>query len=134
MAQSTSPTSTRNTSRPLTITAGVTLALIAVQFALAGYGTFERQYHKADDGWFEPHQAVGYTIALLTLVLLLVAVFTHQGRGTIVRASVLAILAVPLQPLLGQLGTDTNPWFGVLHALSGVAIAALTGMIFGPSL
>jgi hypothetical protein len=116
--------------RPLAITAGITMALIALQFVLAGYGIFERQYHKADDGWFEPHQAVGYLTLLAALALLVVTIVTRQGRSVVLRAAVIVGLTV-LQPLFAGLGTDTNPWFGVLHALDAVVIAALTGTLIG---
>jgi membrane-associated PAP2 superfamily phosphatase len=129
------PTGTASTSagaggRPLAITAGITMALIALQFVLAGYGIFERQYHKADDGWFEPHQVVGYLTVLATVALLVVTIMTRQGRSVVVRAAIVVVLAV-LQPLFAGLGTDTNPWFGVLHALDAVVIAALTGTLIG---
>jgi len=112
------------------MTALVTMALIALQFVLAGYGIFERQYHKADDGWFEPHQAVGYLTILATIALLVVALTTHRGRSVVLRAAAVVVLAV-LQPLFAGLGTDTNPWWGVLHALDAVIIAGLTGSLIG---
>jgi hypothetical protein len=124
---------TGRSGRPLAITAIVTMVLIGLQFVLAGYGIFERQYHKADDGWFEPHQAVGYLTLLATLVLLVVAVATRQGRSPVVRSAVVFVLA-GLQPVLASLGTDTNPWWGVLHALDAVVIAGLTGSLIGPGM
>ena len=96
--------------RPLAIVAGVAMVLIALQFVLAGYGIFERQYHKADDGWFEPHQAIGYLTLLATIALVVVAAVTRQGRSSVIRAGAVFVLAV-LQPLLAGLGTDTNPWW-----------------------
>lgn len=106
------------------------MVFIASQFVLAGYGIFERQYHKADDGWFEPHQAVGYLTILALIAVLVVSLVTRQGRDVIVRAVLLVVLGI-LQPLLAGLGTDTNPWFGVLHALLAVAIAAIDGTLIG---
>ena len=134
MSETAGPVGTSRTAsgRPLAIVAGVAMVFIGLQFVLAGYGIFERQYHKADDGWFEPHQAVGYLTLLATLVLLVVAAATRQGRSAVVRAAVVFVLAV-LQPFLAGLGADTNPWFGVLHALDAVALAALTGTILGES-
>src|SRR6478672_8858489 len=114
--------------RPLAIVAGVAMVFIALQFVLAGYGIFERQYHQADDGWFEPHQAVGYLTILSLIAVLVVSLVTRQGRDTIVRAVVLVVLGI-LQPLLAGLGADTNPWYGVLHA--AVAIAGLDGSLIG---
>jgi hypothetical protein len=116
--------------RPLAIVAGITMFFIALQFVLAGYGIFERQYHKADDGWFEPHQAVGYLTILSIIAVLVVALRTRQARGIVVRAVVLLVLGL-LQPLLARLGGDTSPWYGVLHAAFAVAIAAIDGTLIG---
>jgi Family of unknown function (DUF6220) len=116
--------------RPLAIVAGITMFFIALQFVLAGYGIFERQYHKADDGWFEPHQAVGYLTILSIIAVLVVALLTRQARGIVVRAVVLLVLGL-LQPLLARLGGDTSPWYGVLHAAFAVAIAAIDGTLIG---
>jgi len=122
--------STAAPGRPLAIVAGVTMFFIALQFVLAGYGIFERQYHKADDGWFEPHRAVGYVTILSIIAVLVVALVTRQGRGIVIRAVVLVVLGL-LQPLLAGLGGDTNPWYGVLHAAFAVAIAAIDGTLIG---
>src|SRR4029077_318646 len=124
----TAPGLVARSGRPLAVTAIVTMVLIALQFVLAGYGVFERQYHKADDGWFEPHQAVGYLTILSIIAVLVVALVTRQGRGIVVRAVVLVVLGL-LQPLLAMLGGDTSPWYGVLHAAFAVAIAAIDGTI-----
>jgi hypothetical protein len=123
-------TSTTAPGRPLAIVAGITMFFIALQFVLAGYGIFERQYHKAADGWFEPHQVVGYVTILSIIAVLVVALVTRRERGIVVRAVVLVVLGV-LQPLLAGLGADTNPWFGVLHAAVAVAIAAIDGTLIG---
>lgn len=130
MSEAPARTSTTAPGRPLAIVAGVTMLFIALQFVLAGYGIFERQYHKADDGWFEPHQMIGYLTILSIIAVLVVALVTRQARSVIVRAVVLVVLGV-LQPLLAGLGGDTNPWFGVLHAVFAVAIAAIDGMLIG---
>ena len=130
MTDSPAPARRARPGQALVMTATVTMGLIALQFVLAGYGIFERQYHKADDGWFEPHQAVGYLTILATIAVLVVAVMTRRGRSVVVRAGVVVVLAV-LQPLLAGLGTDTNPWWGVLHALDAVVIAGITGSLIG---
>jgi hypothetical protein len=122
--------STAARGRPLALAAGVTMFFIAVQFVLAGYGIFERQYHKADDGWFEPHQAVGYLTILSIIAVLVVALVTRQERGIVVRAVALVVLGLA-QPLLARLGGDTSPWYGVLHAAFAVAIAAIDGTLIG---
>jgi hypothetical protein len=129
-ASRSAPRSTAAPGRPLAIVAGVTMFFIALQFVLAGYGIFERQYHKADDGWFEPHQAVGYLTILSIIAVLVVALVTHQERGIALRAVALVVLGI-LQPLLAGLGGDTSPWYGVLHAAVAVAIAAIDGILIG---
>ncbi|KRF41190.1 DUF6220 domain-containing protein [Terrabacter sp. Soil810] len=129
-ASRSAPRSTPAPGRPLAIVAGVTMFFIALQFVLAGYGIFERQYHKADDGWFEPHQAVGYLTILSIIAVLVVALVTRQERGVVLRAVALVVLGV-LQPLLAGLGGDTSPWYGVLHAAVAVAIAAIDGVLIG---
>lgn len=128
-AGSTRPSSTAS-GRPLAIAAGIAMVFIGAQFVLAGYGIFERQYHQADDGWFEPHQMVGYVTILSLIAVLVVTLVTRQGRDIVVRAVVLVVLGL-LQPLLAGLGTDTNPWYGVLHATLAVAIAGLDGSLIG---
>jgi membrane-associated PAP2 superfamily phosphatase len=124
------PTKGARPGQALVMTATVTMGLIALQFVLAGYGIFERQYHQADDGWFEPHKAVGYVTILATIAVLVVAVMTRRGRSVVARAGVVVVLAV-LQPLFAGLGTDTNPWWGVVHALDAVLVAGITGSLIG---
>ncbi len=132
MSEAPSPMRTTKTApgRPLTIVAGIAMVFIALQFVLAGYGIFERQYHEAADGWFEPHQAVGYLTILSLIAVLVVVLVTHQGRDIVLRAGVLVVLGV-LQPLLAGLGADTNPWYGVLHVVLAVAIAGIDGSLIG---
>jgi len=130
MTDAPAPTRRSRPGQALALTATVTMGLIALQFVLAGYGIFERQYHEADDGWFEPHQAVGYLTILATVAVLVVAAATHRGRSVVARAAAVVVLAV-LQPLFAGLGTDTNPWWGVVHALDAVIIAGITGSLIG---
>jgi Family of unknown function (DUF6220) len=121
--RSTSPTA-------FVITARVTLVLIAVQFGLAGLGAFRGLHGKdTNDGWWAPHSMLGYGIALLTLVLLVLALVSKLGRPTVTWTAIAAALTVIGQPLLAALGDKASPWFGLLHALDGVAIAALLGIV-----
>jgi cytochrome b561 len=108
----------------------VTLVLIAVQFALAGFGAFTMDKTPTDNV-YGPHAVVGLLIAAMT-VLILVAVLASRAarahRRTLWLAVSLAALSVAVEPALGSGGT-TIPVLGALHALNGLAILALTGRL-----
>ena len=101
----------------------ITVALAAIQIGLAGLGAF--------GGDFGPHMTLGYGIALLSILLLIAALIARPNRGVVVRAIVLFLLAVPLQPVLATIGESGSTWIGALHALNGVAITALAGAFAG---
>src|SRR5258708_5537500 len=82
----------------------VALTAIVVQFALAGYGTFSRQHKHVDDGYFEAHQMLGYTIAGLALVFVLLGVAARLGQRFVVMGVLLVVLVGPVQPLLAKWG------------------------------
>lgn len=107
----------------------ITLAAIAVQFALAGYGTFSRQHNHVDDGYFQPHQMLGYAISGLALVFVLLGIAAKLGQRFIIMGVILIVLAGPIQPLLAQWGDSTSGWFGAVHALNGLAIAGIIGFL-----
>ena len=120
--------STQRAARPGVVAAArylamATAALWVVQFALAGYGAF--------GGSFGPHRAVGSLIGLVTLVLLIVvAVAGVRGRLLWVALG-LFVLAGPLQPIFAALGKNDGAAFGGLHALGGLGVGALAGMLIG---
>jgi hypothetical protein len=127
---STSAPERTTSSTAYVILARVTLALITIQFGLAGLGAFKGLNGKdAQDTWWAPHSMIGYTIALLALVLLVLALVQRLGRWAVQWTAVTAALAVIVQPGLAMLGSKASPWFGALHALDGVAIAAVLGII-----
>jgi hypothetical protein len=102
-------------------------ALTAVQFALAGLGAFGLLHHEHEP--FAAHEALGTVIGVASLVLLIVVLAAGVGTRAVVMALVLAVLAAPVQPVLANLGKNGSPWLGALHALSGVAIMALFGLV-----
>lgn len=107
--------------------AAVTLALVAVQFAAAGFGAFSMVKTATDSNAYKAHMALGMITAAMTLLVLgavLASRAARQHRRTLGMAVILAVLAVPVEPLLGEAGKHA-PWVGALHALVGVAIAAL---------
>jgi hypothetical protein len=108
----------------------VTAAAIIVQFALAGLGTFgEVHDKKVGDSYFSAHQTLGMVIGLLTLLILIAVLIERRSRTTVIRAVALFVLAGPVQPVLGTLGADKAAWVGMLHAVNGIAIMALNGML-----
>ncbi len=115
--------------RVLVILARITAGLIVVQFALAGLGAFSMIHGTGVDRAYAAHSGLGYLIAALTLVLLIVAVIVRPNRATVLISVALFLLAAPVQPALAQLGHDHSAWIGLLHALNGVAIGALTGVL-----
>ncbi len=111
------------------LTGRITLALIAVQFGLAGLGAFEGlDGGDVKDTYWSPHATVGYAVALLLIVLTVLAFVGRVGSAATRLTVIAAALAVIGQPLLAGLGTGVGGWFGALHALDGVAIAALLGI------
>jgi len=106
--------------------AATNLALIVVQFALAGFGAFAMDKSPSDNA-YAAHAVLGLIIAALTMLILAA---TLAGRNTRAHlrslrlAVALAVLAVALQPVLGDTGKHA-PVLGALHALNAVIILAL---------
>jgi Family of unknown function (DUF6220) len=91
--------------------AGLLIASIAGQFLLAGAGAFGATS-------FKPHTSLGWAIAAMSLILLVIALLTRRAR----RASAFLFTAVVLQVVLGVLGENASAWFGALHALNALAV------------
>lgn len=102
--------------------AGGTLAV--AQFALAAFGAF-RSLNNNDQEGFGAHQAVGYIVALLSLLVLVAALIARPGQRTLIMAIVLFVVAGPIQPALPGLAKNHGAWIGALHGLFGVMILGL---------
>ena len=103
-----------------------TLVLLAGQFALAGLGAFTMVRNPADNA-YRAHLILGLVIGAAAWLILAAALASASARAdarTWRPAAVLALLAIPVEPLLGDAGTKV-PGVGALHALTGVAICAL---------
>jgi Family of unknown function (DUF6220) len=114
------------------VVAILTAVVIVVQFFLAGMGAFDGVHSGAaarDTSNYDPHKAVGYAIAGLSVILLLLAVVARLGGRVIGIAAALLVLAGPIQPLLANAGEDSAAIWGALHVLVGLAIGALTGVL-----
>jgi Family of unknown function (DUF6220) len=106
------------------ILAIVTTLVIILQFFLAGLGAFhDFQTGKTDA--FSAHEKVGYVIAVLGLVMLVVAALARLGARVIVMGAVMFLLAGPVQALLADAGKHHSDVWGALHALVGSLIVGL---------
>lgn len=111
------------------VAAIVTVAVIVVQFFLAGWGAFHAVHGGVaakDTSSYDAHKGVGYLIGLLSIVLLILAIVGKLGGRAIGMTVTLVVLAVLAQPLLAGAGEDSGAFWGALHALVGALILGLT--------
>jgi cytochrome bd-type quinol oxidase subunit 1 len=107
-----------------------TLVLLAAQFALAGFGAFTMLKTPTDNA-YRAHLILGLVIGVMTWLILAAVLASRSARGhprTWRPAVALALLAIPVEPLLGDAGTRV-PVVGALHALNGLLICALAGWL-----
>ena len=110
------------------ILAMATGTLIVVQFALAGFGAFGSVHANKTKDW-SAHETLGTVIGIFTLLVMLSAIVSRPTRQALIASIVMFVLAGPIQPLLAGLGKDHGAWWGAVHALSGLAIFATTGVV-----
>src|SRR5690348_10765111 len=113
MAETTSKARSSGIVAVYQIAAIVTTLVIILQFFLAGLGTFHDFQTGKTDG-FSAHEAVGYVIAGLGLVMLLLAALGRLGARVIVMGAVMFLLAGPVQALLANAGTEHSDVWGAL--------------------
>ena len=106
------------------ILAMVTGTLAVIQFALAGYGAFGSLDHEKDWG---AHETLGGIITGVALLTLIAALIARPGRRWVIASAVLFVLTA-LQGLWAGVAKDNSPWWGMVHALGGVAIIAMCGI------
>ncbi len=110
--------------------AATTLALLAAQIALAGLGAFTMDKTPTDNA-YGAHIILGVVIGGLAWLILAAALASRPARAhprTWRLAVTLALLAIPVEPWLGEAGPRV-PVLGALHALNGLVICALTGWL-----
>jgi len=108
----------------------LTLALLAAQVALAGVGAFTMDTTPTDNA-YGAHLVLGVVLGALAWLILTATLASRPARThprTLWLAVTLAVLSLPVEPLLGDTGQRV-PVLGALHALTGVAICALTGWL-----
>src|SRR5262245_44690301 len=89
------------------------------QIFLAGLGVFRLQDQglaAAGDGAFAPHRALGFAMAGIAVLILVLAVIARPGARAITGSAVLVLLTSLVQSLLAGLGKD-HAAYGGLHAL-----------------
>jgi Family of unknown function (DUF6220) len=101
------------------------LLLGAVQIFLAGFGAFQ--------GGFDAHRMVGFTMAGVALLIVVLAVLGRVGRREIGLSILLFVLMALGQSLWAALG-ENSAFFGGLHALEGLAILGLAGFLQGTAI
>ena len=106
------------------------LVLGAVQIFLAGLGAFRiDNLGVSGDTAFAPHRGVGFAMAGVALLILVLALIARPGVRAVIASAVLFLLAVLVQSLLASLA-DNTVWFGGLHALDGLAILGIAAFLY----
>jgi hypothetical protein len=102
------------------------------QIFLAGLGVFrleDQGLAAAGDTAFAPHRALGFTMAGIALLILVLAVIARPGARAIAGSALLVVLTSLVQSLLAGLGED-HAAYGALHALDGLLILGTAGYLF----
>jgi hypothetical protein len=107
-----------------------TLLMLAVvaQFFLAGSGAFDSA---PKDDSFQPHRVLGYGILLFAVVLTLIAALARMP-GQLIGMTGLVAGLVLVQAVIGAIAGavgDTGKFIFGLHAVNGLIIMAVVGMI-----
>jgi hypothetical protein len=107
----------------------VFLLAVAVQIFLAGLGVFSfgNGDRAGGDHAFSAHQGLGFALAGVSILILVLAIAVRAGRLALWLAGALVVQTCLLQSLLDGLAGDTAV-FGGLHALDGLLIAASAGV------
>jgi hypothetical protein len=105
------------------------------QIFLAGLGVFRLQGEglaAGGDTAFAPHRALGFTMAGIALLILVLALIARPGARAITGSAVLVLLTSLMQSLLAGLGED-HAAYGALHALDGLLILGIAGYLYAQS-
>ena len=107
----------------------VFLVAVAVQIFLAGLGVFSfgNGDRAGGDHAFSAHQGLGFALAGVSILILVLAIAARAGRLALWLAAALVVQTCLLQSLLDGLADDTAV-FGGLHALDGLLITAGAGV------
>jgi hypothetical protein len=106
----------------------VFLAAGVVQIFLAGLGAF-KLLHGAGDSALDPHRTLGFTMAGMALILLILALIARPGLRAVVALVLLVVLTSFVQSLLAGLA-DHHAVYGALHATDGLLILAIPTYLY----
>ena len=116
--------------------AGYRWALLAfllagvTQIFLAGLGAFRLQDQAgAGDSAFAPHRALGFSMGVVALLILVLVVIARPGARAIAGSAMLVLLTGLMQSLLAGFAED-HVVFGALHALDGLLILGIAGYLY----
>jgi hypothetical protein len=108
-----------------------------VQIFLAGLGVFHLHAYGLDDpagdAALDPHRALGFAMAGIAVLILVLAFVARPGARQVVLAVVLVLQTAFLQSVLAGLGDDSPVWGG-LHALDGLLAIGVAGYLYGVAL
>jgi hypothetical protein len=108
-----------------------------VQIFLAGLGVFHLHAYGLDDpagdSALDPHRTLGFAMAGIAILILVLALVAWPGGRQVVLVAVLVLQTAVLQSLLAGLGDDSPVWGG-LHALDGVLAIGIAGYLYGVAL
>ena len=107
----------------------VFLLAVAAQIFLAGLGVFSfgNGDRAGGDHAFSAHQGLGFALAGVSILLLVLAIAARAGQLALWLAAALVVQTCLLQSLLDGLA-DNTAVFGGLHALDGLLVAASAGV------
>ena len=112
------------------------LLLGVAQIFLAGLGVFRLQDQtlggSGGDAAFAPHRAVGFSMAGVALLILLLALLARAGARAITGAAVLVAATSLMQSLLAGLADD-HAVYGGLHAFDGLLILGIATYLYARS-
>jgi hypothetical protein len=106
----------------------VFLAAGVVQIFLAGLGAFS-VLHGAGDPALDPHRMLGFVMAGMAIVILILTLIARSGTRAIVGGVLLVFMTSFLQSLLAGLADD-HVIFGALHATDGLLILAIPAYLY----
>ena len=108
-----------------------------VQIFLAGLGVFHLHAYGLDDpagdAALDPHRALGFAMAGIAILILVLVLVAWPGGRQVVLVAVLVLQTAVLQSLLAGLGDDSPVWGG-LHALDGLLALVVAGYLYGVAL
>jgi predicted anti-sigma-YlaC factor YlaD len=102
------------------------------QIFLAGLGVFsleDQGLAAAGDSAFAPHRDLGFTMAGIALLILVLAVIARPGARAIAGSAVLVVLTSLMQSLLAGFAED-HAVYGALHALDGLLILGIAAYLY----